>query len=283
MASMLHSPGRAPKLATSTHRPELGPAAELISRDRILVWASIGVITVLAWGYLFYLDHQMASALQYDSMMAAMGMSTQRSWTGADVFLTFAMWVVMMAGMMTGSAAPVMLLYAGLHARQSGHRAPLIVLPFGFGYLAVWVGFSACATLAQWALHENAMLSPVMAVSSQQVGGAILCLAGAYQLTPLKRVCLLHCRSPLGFLMTNWRDGKLGALEMGVRHGAFCLGCCWALMCVLFVTGVMTLLWVAMLALLVMLEKLGPAGAHLARFSGVAIIAVGVLILAGVR
>ncbi|KUE84622.1 hypothetical protein ASL20_32800 [Cupriavidus necator] len=280
---MLRLPGRAPKPATSARLPDSGPVAELPGCDRLLVWACMVAITALAWGYLFYLDHQMASAIQYDTMMAEMGMSEPRAWTRADVFFTFAMWIVMMAAMMTASAAPVLLLYAGLHARLDSHRVPLIVLLFGLGYLAVWVAFSACATIAQWAMHEAAMLSPAMAMSSREAGGMILFVAGAYQLTPLKRACLMHCRSPLGFLMTHWRDGKRGALEMGVRHGAFCLGCCWALMCVLFVSGVMTLLWVAILALLVMLEKLGPGGTCVARVGGVAMIVLGAWYLAGVR
>jgi predicted metal-binding membrane protein len=175
-----------------------------------------------------------------------------------------------------------MLLFAGAHARRGGGRAPFIVLIFGLGYLTVWVGFSACATLAQWALHHAAVLSPEMAAPSPRIGGAILCAAGVYQLTPFKRACLMHCQSPLGFLMTRWRDGTSGALLMGMRHGAYCLGCCWALMCVLFVVGVMNLVWVATLALFVFFEKIGAAGAVVARVAGAAMIVVGVLLFAGI-
>jgi predicted metal-binding membrane protein len=231
--------------------------------------------------YLFYLDHQMLSARQHDKTMMEMGMSMAAPWTTADVLFTFAMWVVMMVGMMAGSSMPVLLLFAGAHARRGGGRAPFIVLMFALGYLAVWVGFSACATLAQWALHHAAVLSPELAASSPKVGGAILCAAGLYQLTPFKRACLMHCQSPLGFLMTRWRDGTPGALQMGMRHGAYCLGCCWALMCVLFVVGVMNLVWVAALALFVILEKSVPSGAVLARAAGAAMIAVGVLLFTG--
>ena len=151
---------------------------------------------------------------------------------------------------------------------------------FGLGYVTVWVGFSACAALAQWGLHQRALLSPAMAASSPYLAGAILIAAGAYQLTPWKGACLTHCRSPLGFLMTNWRDGRLGALQMGVRHGAYCLGCCWALMCVLFVVGVMSLLWVAALTGFVLLEKIGPAGAAIARVAGAAMMIAGILMIA---
>lgn len=281
MANMRRFPGRVRNLAHSSHTLDPGPVARLSRRDRVLVWGCLVVITALAWGYLFYLDHLMSAAMRYDRMMTEMGMSMQRAWTTADLFFTFAMWVVMMVGMMAASAAPVILLFAGVHVRRGTRRMPPIVLNFGLGYVVVWVGFSACAALAQWALHDAAMLSPAMAASSPQLGGAILFAAGAYQLTPFKRACLMHCRSPLGFLMTRWRDGKLGALRMGMRHGAYCLGCCWALMCVLFVVGVMNLVWVAMLSLLVFLEKAGPAGTVVARVAGVAMAMGGVLLFAG--
>lgn len=236
-------------------------------------------IAALAWAYLIHLHGSMATAADHDAMMAGMGMAMAMPWTTADLLLTFAMWVVMMIGMMAPAAAPVMLVYAGLQRRRERRRLPATVLCFGLGYLAVWSGFSAAMTLVQWVLHEALVLSPAMAVSSRVAAGAILCVAGLYQLTPWKRTCLTHCRSPLGFLMTNWRDGKRGALTMGIRHGAFCLGCCWALMGVLFVTGVMALLWVAALALLVLLEKVGPAGLHVARLSGFVLIAVGALLI----
>jgi predicted metal-binding membrane protein len=258
-------------LATSSHAAAPVSVAALPRRDRILIWACLIAITALAWGYLLYLDRQMSPAMEHGRMMAEMGMSMERPWTPADFLFTFAMWVVMMLGMMAGSVAPVILLFAATHARHGGRQMPLTVLIFGMGYVAVWVGFSVCAALAQWALHDAALLSPTMAASSSYVAGAILCVAGAYQLTPLKRACLMHCRSPLGFLMTRWRDGMLGALQMGMRHGAYCLGCCW----VLFVVGVMNLVWVAALALLVLFEKTGPAGGVVARVAGAAMIVAG--------
>ena len=214
-------------------------------------------------------------------MMAEMGMPVDKPWTLADLLFTFSMWVVMMVGMMAAAAAPVVILFSATQLGRSGRRKPVTVLVFGAGYLAVWVGFSAFAAVAQWILHDAALLSPTMGASSSYVGGAILCAAGAYQLTPLKHACLKHCRTPLGFLMAHWRDGRLGALQMGMRHGAYCLGCCWALMCVLFVVGVMNLVWVAALALLVLLEKVGPAGEIVARAAGVAMILAGLLILGG--
>ena len=145
----------------------------------------------------------------------------------------------------------------------------------------MWSGFSILAGLVQWVLHEAALLSPMMSAASPQLGGAILIAAGAYQLTPVKGACLTHCRSPLGFLIGHWRDGLSGALQMGLHHGVFCLGCCWALMCVLFVVGVMNLFWVAAITAFVLLEKVGPAGVWVARIAGVAMIAIGVRVALG--
>jgi predicted metal-binding membrane protein len=212
--------------------------------------------------------------------MADMGMSMDRPWTMTDVGFTFAMWAVMMAGMMAGSAAPVLLLFAAARAKRPEPGLRFAVVMFGLGYLVVWTGFSACAALAQWALHEAALLSPAMSASSSYLAGAILIAAGAYQLTPWKGACLTHCRSPLGFLMTHWRDGQVGALQMGLRHGLYCLGCCWALMCVLFVVGVMNLLWVALLTGFVLIEKMGPSGLIVARVAGAAMVIAGIVRIA---
>lgn len=221
----------------------------------------------------------MSADVEHDKMMAAMGMTMDMPWSAADIFLTFAMWAVMMVGMMAPSALPVLLLFAAARAERVERRVSLATLVFGLGYITVWTGFSAGAALAQWGLHQAAMLSMAMASSSGRLTGAILIAAGAYQLTPWKNRCLSHCRSPLGFLMTNWRDGITGAFQMGFRHGAYCLGCCWALMCVLFVVGVMNLLWVATLTGFVLIEKTGPAGAILARVAGAAMVVLGVVSL----
>jgi predicted metal-binding membrane protein len=249
-------------------------------RDRVLISTCLVVITALAWAYLTHLGRQMSASMEYDTMMANMGMATDAPWTAADVFFTFAMWAVMMVGMMAGTAAPVLLLFAATRAGRGAGGVRVAVLMFGLGYVAVWVGFSAGAALAQWALHETTMLSPAMKASNPYLAGAILIAAGAYQWTPWKGACLTQCRSPLGFLMTSWRDGQLGALRMGAGHGAYCLGCCWALMCVLFVVGVMNLVWVAALTAFVLLEKIGPAGIVVARVAGAAMVIGGILLAA---
>lgn len=204
--------------------------------------------------------------------MAAMGMASNTPWTAADFFLTFAMWAVMMAGMMAPSATPMILLFGASEATAKKRMPFLGTGAFAAGYLAVWTVFSALAALAQWGLHQAAMLSPAMSVLSPRLGAAVLVIAGAYQLSPWKNQCLTHCRSPLSFLMTHWRPGKRGAFSIGAHHGSYCLGCCWALMAILFVVGVMNLLWVAGLTIFVLLEKIGPKGAFVARLGGVALI-----------
>ena len=262
--------------------PSLSPAADLPRRDRVLISACILIVTALAWVYLLHLDRRMSSSMEHDKRMTEMGMPMDMPWTAADVFTTLAMWVVMMVGMMAGTAAPMLLLFAAAQSERARRGVPRAVVMFGAGYAIVWVGFSACATLAQWALHHAAMLSPAMAASSPYLAGVILIAAGAYQLTPWKRACLTHCRSPLGFLMTNWRGGRLGALRMGLGHGAYCLGCCWALMCVLFVVGVMNLVWVAALTGFVLFEKIGPGGVLVARVAGAAMVVLGILMIAAI-
>lgn len=249
--------------------------------DRIAIVTCIAIITALAWAYLTHLARQMSSSADYASAMAAMGMAMDRPWGAADVSLTFAMWAVMMVGMMAGAAVPVLLLFAAARASREAHGVRLSVLMFGLGYLTIWVGFSAAAAGVQWLLHDAALLSPEMAASSPRVGGAILIAAGAYQMTRWKAACLTHCRSPLGFLMTNWRNGKTGAFRMGLRHGTYCLGCCWALMCVLFAVGVMNLAWVAALTVVVCLEKIGPAGMMTARAAAAALVCFGALLVSG--
>jgi predicted metal-binding membrane protein len=258
------------------------PVAALSRRDRLVIWICLGLVTALAWAYLVHLGRQMSASMAHDSMMADMGMTMDMPWTATDVFFTFTMWAVMMVGMMTGTAAPMLLLFAGAHAARGARGMPPAVVMFGLGYIIVWVVFSAGAALAQWGLHHAAMLTPAMAASSGRLAGGILVAAGAYQLTPVKGACLTRCRSPLGFLMTSWRDGALGALQMGLRHGAYCLGCCWLLMCLLFVVGVMNLVWVAALTAFVLVEKIGPFGLIVARTAGAIMIVAGILVAAGV-
>ena len=226
--------------------------------------------------YLIGIDHRMSSV----ESMLRMGMPADTSWSARDLFLTFAMWTVMMIGMMAPTALPVMLLFNRMRAGTNpGHSSGAAAL-FGMGHLIIWVSFSALAASLQWTLHHVAILSPHMSVTSPRLAGAILIAAGLYQLTPAKAKCLTKCQSPLGFLVTNWKEGGKGVLELGLRHGAYCLGCCWALMCVLFVVGVMNLAWVAALTAFVFLEKFGPTGMRVAQAGGAVMILAGLLSMA---
>lgn len=247
--------------------------ADILSRDRAIIASCIVATTALAWLYLIHLSGEMSIAR---STMEGM---TTAPWTVTDYLFTFGMWAAMMVGMMSPTATPALLLFSGMQNKaDTGDRYAKMLL-FGLGYLIVWTGFSALAALAQWALHDRAILSMSMATTSSRLGGLILLFAGAYQLTPAKSSCLRQCQSPLGFLMTNWREGRRGALIMGLKHGKYCLGCCCALMCVLFVVGVMNLAWVAALTAFILIEKFGRAGSLVARVGGAAMIVAGIAVI----
>jgi predicted metal-binding membrane protein len=192
------------------------------------------------------------------------------------------MWAVMMVAMMLPSAAPITLLVANIARKRAaaGGTFGADTVLFVLGYLAVWFGFAAGATLLQWGLDEAGLLSDTMAVANRLVAAVVLVAAGIYQITPLKEACLRHCRSPLDFLLFHWREGGLGALKSGVGHGAYCLGCCWMLMALLFVGGIMNLAWIAAIALLVLIEKTLPGGAWMGRFIGAVLVAWGAVTLA---
>lgn len=248
------------------------PLEAVLKRDRALVLAGLVAISMLAWTYLVYLAWQMPRM----EMAMDMAMPHLQAWGAVDFILMFAMWSVMMIAMMVPSASPMILTYAAVNRRRREKKETFVSTgTFLLGYLLVWMGFSAVATLAQWGLHTAALLSPMMVSTSPVFGGVLLVAAGIFQWTPLKYTCLTRCRSPLGFFMTEWRDGSWGALRMGLRHGVDCVGCCWVLMALLFVAGVMNLLWIAAIAAFVLIEKVFPHGEVVGRVAG------GVLALAG--
>jgi predicted metal-binding membrane protein len=198
------------------------------------------------------------------------------AWTPGYAVMMFFMWWIMMMAMMLPSASPMILLFAMINCKQREKGAPYV--PTGLfvaGYLLVWGAFSLVAIAAQWGLERIGLLSSMMASTSVLLGAGLLIAAGAYQLTPLKHACLRHCRSPIFFISHHWRPGNLGALRMGIEHGAFCTGCCWFLMALLFYGGVMNLYWIIGLALFVLLEKTIPAGHWLGRITGALLIAWG--------
>jgi predicted metal-binding membrane protein len=206
------------------------------------------------------------------------------NWDFRHLALLFAMWVVMMAGMMLPSAAPALLLYACVIRRsEDGDRTQAHVHAFAGGYLTVWTGFSLIATCLQRFLAQLFLISPMMESNSRVFGGSVLIVAGLFQLTPLKRTCLQYCRSPAELISRFWRPGVRGGFYLGVASGLFCLGCCWALMLLLFVGGVMNLAWIAALTIFVLIEKLAPLGLQGGRLSGVLIAVFGVCTLLGLK
>ena len=252
----------------------------LIQRDRLLVTLALVVAIGLAWAYLLREAAAMDAEARTHAAMGMAGMNL-RAWGAADWVGLFVMWAVMMVGMMLPSAAPVIVLVLGAYRLRRDARARLAALAFMGGYLLVWTTFSAAAALGQLSLHRAALLSDDMRVRSAALSGVILLIVGVYQWLPLKNRCLVNCQAPLAFLTRKWRPGVSGGLEMGLKHGAHCVGCCWLLMTLLFVLGVMNLVWIAALAALVLLEKLGPAGAITARVTGVVAAGWGVYLIAG--
>jgi predicted metal-binding membrane protein len=251
----------------------------MIRRDRLIVVLGLLAVLALAWSYLVTTGAGMRAMLGEAEMHAAMGMSEMQSWPRELVAL-FGMWTVMMVGMMLPSAAPLILLILGVYRRRDDRHTRLNSVLFVGGYLLAWAIFSLAAAAGQVALRRAALLSVDMAARSGVLNAAILIIAGVYQWLPMKNACLAHCRSPLSFLSHHWREGLAGAVRMGFLHGLFCVGCCWALMALLFVAGVMNLLWVAAIAVFVLVEKLSRQGLLFGRAAGILLIAWGAYVLA---
>ena len=246
----------------------------VLRHERTVTLAGLTALVALAWIYLLRLSHEAVS-------MAEMGMAHLGPWTPADAALAAGMWSVMMVAMMLPSAAPMILVFVTVNLRRGlDANAPYVSTGlFTLGYLLVWGVFSVGATAAQWGSQRAAVLAEATLALTPLAGAAVLVAAGLWQLTPLKYACLARCQSPLGFLLAEWRQGRRGALVMGLRHGLYCLGCCWALMALLFVGGVMNLAWVAAIATFVLVEKTVPAGRVVGWLSGGALIAGGVVML----
>ncbi|MEK9279354.1 MULTISPECIES: DUF2182 domain-containing protein [unclassified Bradyrhizobium] len=253
---------------------ELRLLEHVLRRDRLVVAIGLVAVVALAWTYL-----AVGAGMDIE-MMAEMPDMEPMPWTPVYAALLFAMWWVMMIAMMVPSAAPTVLLYAAVKRKERTPSAAIEAWVFLAGYLAIWAGFSLVAVLAQWLLEHAGLLSMAMASTSAVLGGVILLAAGLYQFTPLKAACLRYCQSPLLFLSQHWRPGAMGAFGMGIRHGGYCAGCCWFLMALLFVSGVMNLIWIIGIALYVACEKLLPLGRRLSQAAGVALILSGAVALA---
>jgi predicted metal-binding membrane protein len=253
--------------------------AKVLDRDRAVVLATVVVLAGLAWIYLWAEAGRMEAMPAGGLMMGSPGnpgMSAMQPWTVPSLLLTFLMWSVMMVGMMLPSAAPAILLYGSLARKNRGARSTVgSIGNFIAGYVVVWVMFSLAATFLQAAFQSGRLLTPAMASASVWLSGILFISAGIYQWLPIKNACLKRCRTPLQFFMFRWRPGAAGAFRMGMEHGTFCVGCCWALMLLLFTAGVMNLLWVALIAAFVFMEKLVPAGALVGRLTGVGLVLFG--------
>ena len=267
----------------------MNPALEtVLRRDRAVVIAALALITALAWADILWLAQNMAmdgmDMTGFRMIPAGRGlmMPAGAPWQPVEFAYVFAMWAVMMIGMMTPSAAPMILIYARVGRQAATSGQPFASSGwFASGYLIAWFGFSLAATCAQWLLERAALLSPMMESASTVLGGIVLIAAGIYQWSPVKEACLSYCQAPLTFIMRHggFRADAAGALTLGFRHGLYCIGCCWALMLLLFVGGVMNVLWIAALAALVLSEKALPFGKLLSRIAGCFLIAAGIWLL----
>lgn len=254
-------------------RGESGWESRLLSRDSVAAGLALAVVGGLSWWYLFRMAEGMVPATRATSLP---------EWTPVYFVMMVVMWGVMMVAMMLPSAAPMILLYRQVARRNRIAGVFRATALFALGYFTLWLCFSLAATSVQWWLESLALLSPMMRSQSSAFSGAILILAGVYQWSPLKQTCLHHCRAPLLFLARHWHPGLTGAFRMGVAHGAYCIGCCGALMALLFVGGVMNLAIVAVIAVLVLLEKLVPGGQWLAVLSGLVAFVLGLGFLVSV-
>ena len=251
----------------------------VLRRDRAIVMTTLVVVTALSWLWVVLGAGMGMSAIEMTRMSRDMLM-TPALWTPAYAALMFSMWWVMMVAMMLPSAAPMILLFARVSRRESAAEQPWAPSSaFAAGYLAVWGGFSVVATGLQWGLEKVGLLSGMMATTAPWLGAAILIAAGVWQFAPLKHACLRHCRSPISFLVERWRAGRSGAFRMGLKHGAYCLVCCWFLMALLFFGGVMNLWWIGGLAAYVLMEKVLPMGHWIGYAAGVGLTTWGVYVL----
>ena len=248
----------------------------ILKRDRTIVILSLVGIILLAWVYTIHLTRTMGLSEMSLNMISP----HTHTWSRTDFFLNLLMWTVMMIAMMTPTAAPMLLFYTKISRQRYPQNSPYPrTALFLLGYLLVWSGFSVIATVIQWGLHSAAMLSMDAVRATPIIGSLLLILAGAFQFSHLKNACLTHCRTPVGFIMTEWKEGKRGVLLMGINHGGYCVGCCWLLMALLFVLGVMNLLWMAFITVFVLVEKIVPAGDRIGRYAGVLFIIWGIWML----
>lgn len=247
----------------------------LFHNDRFIVFSGLAVLTIFAWAYMIHMAMNMAGAGMNMAKPCAM------HWGIGDIIHLFVMWTIMMAAMMLPAATPMIMMFAAANGHRGEGEGPLIpTWLFVLGYLTVWTAYSGLAALTQWSLHLSGLLTHHMAIANPVLGGLVLFAAGVFQWTPFRDACMSKCRSPIGFLMTEWRAGRRGALIMGVKAGLFCVGCCWLLMVLSFVLGVMNMIWMAALTAFMLLEKVVD-NRWISRMAGLTLVVWGVWAAAG--
>ena len=247
----------------------------LLQREQLLVFSGLALITVLAWAYMLHMAWGMVGK-GMDINLACLG-----HWGRGDLAHMFVMWSIMMVAMMIPSATPMIIIFATVNRQRSNEQGVLIpTWVFVLGYLTAWVVYSALATMVQWGLHTAALLTHTLVITSPLLGALLLVAAGVFQWTPFRDACMARCRSPFGFIMTEWREGHRGALIMGLKHGIYCVGCCWMLMILSFVLGVMNMLWMAALTAFMVLEKVTD-NKWISRVAGMILVVWGLWVVAG--
>lgn len=270
-----------------------GKLAGLALGERLGVVGGLLVVSALSWAYTIQMAQGMGAAGH--SVAAVTGHGAHQmtghgalhsavtphlaNWGVTEAWMTFVMWGIMMAAMMLPTVIPMVLAFATVN-RQNGHSGVLVpVGAFTAGYLGAWALYCVAATALQWWLLRATLLSPVSLASGPVLGGFLLIVAGLFQWTPWKDACMQKCRNPLGFLLTHWQPGHLGALRLGSRYGLYCVGCCWLLMLICFGLGVMNLVWMALLTIFMLVEKITPAGRLISRAAGVGLVMWGGVML----
>jgi len=247
----------------------------LLQSEQLLAFSCLAIVIVISWVYMLHMSWRMFETVG-DITLACLV-----RWGPEDIAHSFVMWAVMMVAMMLPSAAPMILMFMVVNRLQGETQRPVIPMGiFVLGYFLVWTSYSALATLAQWGLHVAALLSHHLVITSPLLGGILLVAAGIFQWTPLRDACMSKCRSPLGFLMAEWREGRRGALIMGLKHGVNCVGCCWLLMLLSFVLGIMNMVWMTILTVFMLVEKTFPGGQWVSRTAGLILLVWGLWVTA---
>ena len=247
----------------------------LLQREQLLVFSCLALVILISWASMLRMARGMYGAGTEITLACLV------DWGPGDIAHMFMMWAIMMVAMMFPAATPMILMFTAVNRQQGETQRPVIPTGlFVLGYFLIWTAYSALAAMAQWALHAAALLTHDLVITSPLLGGVLLVAAGVFQWTPFRDACMSKCRSHLGFLMAEWREGRLGALGMGLKHGVNCVGCCWLLMLLSFVLGIMNIVWMAILTVFMLVEKAYPTSQWVSRATGLILVAWGLWVAA---